>query len=103
MSAENLYLDGRFYVPSPRSKHGVSLLPTVEHVVCDCGQSRWLLILIDGRGAIGCVCGRLRWEYRLTRNRIEHAVPVAMTPFRPPFDLDVVAAEVGFGPFRHKW
>ncbi|MGV9267444.1 hypothetical protein ACWDRR_22585 [Kitasatospora sp. NPDC003701] len=103
MSAENLYLDGRFYVPSPRSKHGVSLLPTVEHVVCDCGQSRWLLILIDGRGAIGCVCGRLRWEDRLTRNRIEHAAPGAMTPFRPPFDLDAVAAEVGFGPFRHKW
>ncbi|MEV4560017.1 hypothetical protein AB0K51_23920 [Kitasatospora sp. NPDC049285] len=81
----------------------VSYRSVTEHVVCDCGKSRWLLVFVGGHGAIGCACGRLRWESRLRCDVFERSHPGKLTEFQPPFDLDAIAAEVGFGPFRHKW
>ncbi|MFB7673190.1 hypothetical protein ACFC26_17450 [Kitasatospora purpeofusca] len=100
---DELILQGRVYNAPRRNGPAVSQQPTLERVVCDCGQSRWLLILIDEHGAIGCACGRLRWEDRLTRRTVEQMAPAMLTELRPPFDLDTIAAASGFGPFRHKW
>ncbi|MER5352359.1 hypothetical protein ABT093_18765 [Kitasatospora sp. NPDC002551] len=103
MITEGLHLQGEMYTVGRRNTRVVSCVPTVERVVCDCGKGRWLLILIDRYGAIGCSCGRLRWERRLTHEVIERMAPGKPTRFRPPFDLDRIAAEAGFGPFRRRW
>ncbi|MFF8772425.1 hypothetical protein [Kitasatospora sp. NPDC015120] len=101
--AERLHLPGELDTVGRRNLHPVSRVPTVERIVCDCGGSRWLMILIDRDGAIGCSCGRLRREDRLTREVVERTAPGGSRRFRPPFDLDAVAAQAGFGPFRRQW
>ncbi|MFE6868840.1 hypothetical protein ACFVFS_20055 [Kitasatospora sp. NPDC057692] len=101
--AERLHLDGELYTVGRRNLRAVSRVPTVERLVCDCGGSRWLVVLIGRDGAIGCSCGRLRWENRLTREVVERTAPGVPRRFRPPFDLDAVAAEAGFGPFCRQW
>ncbi|MFG2845988.1 hypothetical protein ACGF12_22880 [Kitasatospora sp. NPDC048296] len=88
----------------PSEKLGVQSASRVERVVCDCGSAgRWLLIFIGEHGAIGCTCGRLRWADRLDREAIEKADPGKFARFYPPFDLDAIAGEFGYGPFRHNW
>ncbi|MFB7470046.1 hypothetical protein [Kitasatospora sp. NPDC056184] len=103
VATEELRLPGEQYTVGRWNLQDVSRVPTVERLVCDCGRSRWLVILIDRSGAVGCSCGRLRWESRLTREVVERTAPAGPTRFRPPFDLDAVAAEAGFGPFRRRW
>ncbi|MFJ9448397.1 hypothetical protein ACIRRH_42320 [Kitasatospora sp. NPDC101235] len=98
--ADELHLDWPLYAVARHTMLDVSFAPMVEHVVCGCGKSRWLVILIDGHGAIACACGRLRWEPRLKRETMEQVFPGKLTRLPSPSDLDRVAE---FGPFRHKW
>ncbi|MFG2845991.1 hypothetical protein ACGF12_22895 [Kitasatospora sp. NPDC048296] len=75
-----------------------------ERLTCDCGKETWLVLLVDDHAAIGCVCGRLRWEPRITREPIEEQFPgILVTVPAAAFDLDALAAAHGFGPFRHHW
>ncbi|MFD0260157.1 hypothetical protein ACFVH7_17995 [Kitasatospora indigofera] len=87
--------------PPPRQEWPV----VTERLQCDCGRTgTWLLFFADDSAAFGCRCGRLRWEPRVTRARFKQMRPeVEMEDLRSGFDLDSLAADQGYGPFRHIW
>ncbi|MEU8927573.1 hypothetical protein AB0D10_42835 [Kitasatospora sp. NPDC048545] len=80
--------------------------PTVTHqLACDCGRTEdWLLVIPDGHPAVGCKCGRMWWWRGLSLDQLKAQIPeYTGYNFRDGFDLNSLAAELGFGPFHHSW
>ncbi|WP_030390998.1 hypothetical protein [Streptomyces sp. NRRL S-241] len=68
-----------------------------EPVTCVCGAtSRWMIVHDQTRVAIGCVCGRLWWEPRITPT---HLAPYDSNLTAEFPNINHAAASNGFGPF----
>ncbi|MFE4601433.1 hypothetical protein ACFRKE_11290 [Kitasatospora indigofera] len=80
--------------------------PMITHqLACDCGRTTdWLLVIADGHPAVGCKCGRMWWWRSLPLDQLKAQFPEHTGHnFRDGFDLNSLAAELGFGPFQHSW